>query len=75
MVTLFMDAWRLRDHIMEKGDYCYEANGMIHGVTVAEEETLHINIADGPILFYNDDGLTHYAGWEQMDAIKSASEK
>lgn len=64
---------RVRDHVLETGDYLFEANGMIHEETVAEEETLHINIADGPILFFDDNSLTHYVGWEQMEQVKNAA--
>lgn len=66
---------RVRDMVMEAGDYVYEANGMIHEATTALEETVQLNIADGPILFFNDDALTHYAGWEQMRAIQEKHAK
>jgi quercetin dioxygenase-like cupin family protein len=61
---------KLRDLILEAGDYLFEPNGMIHGVTEALEDTVQLNIADGPILFFNETSLTHYAGWEQMQRIR-----
>jgi len=61
---------QVRDMVLEAGDYQYEANGMIHETTTALEDTIHLNIADGPILFFNDNGFTHYAGWEQMYAVQ-----
>jgi hypothetical protein len=57
---------KIRDLILEKGDYLFEPNGMLHPITEALEDTLQLNIADGPILFYDENNLTHYAGWEQM---------
>ncbi|MCY4426411.1 MAG: cupin domain-containing protein [Halieaceae bacterium] len=57
---------KVRDQVMEAGDYVYEANGMLHEATVALEDTVHLNIADGPILFFRDGEFTHYVGWEQM---------
>lgn len=53
-------------NVLESGDYIYEANGMVHGTTEALEDTVHLNIADGPILFFSETGITGYAGWEQM---------
>lgn len=62
-----------RHHVMSEGDYIYEANGVIHDETTALEDTIHLNIADGPIVFYNDDGLQAYFGWEQVEGIKKAA--
>ena len=65
---------RIRDLVQGAGDYVYEANGMIHESTLAEEDTVHLNIADGPILFYRDGAFTHYVGWEQMHALQQRSQ-
>jgi len=62
---------RVRDTILETGDYLYEANGMIHDETEALEDTMHINIADGPLMFFNDEGMTQYLGWEQLERMKA----
>lgn len=64
---------QIRDQIVEAGDYLYEANGMLHEETIALEDTVHINIADGPILFFRDGGFTHYVGWEQMYKLQQQS--
>ena len=58
---------KLRDTVLEAGDYLYEANGMIHQETEALEETLHLNIADGPLLFFDGNNFTSYLGWEQVE--------
>ena len=63
----------VRDQIMDAGDYLYEPNGVIHDRTEALEDTIHLNIADGPIVFFNDEGITHYASWEQMAGIGAAA--
>ncbi len=57
---------RLRDAELGPGDYIHEANGMVHDETEALEDTLQLNIANGPLLFFNDTEITGLAGWEQM---------
>ena len=64
---------QVRDQVLEAGDYLYEANGMIHEETTALEDTVHLNIADGPVLFYADNAFTHYVGWEQMRRLQDRS--
>ena len=61
---------QLRGMVQEAGDYSYEANGMIHDATTALEDTIYLNIADGPILMFRDGAFTHYIGWEQMYALQ-----
>ena len=61
---------RVRDMILEAGDYVYEANGMIHGETLALEDTVHLNIADGPLLMFDENNFTHYVGAEQMQDVQ-----
>ncbi len=63
---------KLRDTQLKAGDYMYEANGIIHDETVALEDTVHLNIADGPILFFDDSAITHYVGWEQIQKLLNA---
>jgi hypothetical protein len=60
---------KLRDVELGPGDYIHEANGMVHDETVALEDTLQLNIADGPLLFFSDTEVTGVAGWEQMRKI------
>jgi len=62
----------VRDGVLEAGDYVYEANGMVHEKTAALEDTEYLFICDGPVLFYNDEGFTHYIGWEQMRQLEEA---
>ena len=64
---------QLRDRELAAGDYNYEPNGIIHDETMALEDTVHLNIADGPVVFYDDDGLTSYFGWEQVEALRRAA--
>jgi len=62
----------VRDGVLEAGDYLYEANGMLHDKTTALEDTEYLFICDGPVVFYDDDGLTHYIGWEEMERMRQA---
>ncbi len=61
---------QVRDGILEAGDYVYEPNGMVHGSTIALEDTDYIFICEGPVLFYDDDGFVGYLGWEEIQRIK-----
>jgi quercetin dioxygenase-like cupin family protein len=64
---------RLRDVELGPGDYVHEANGMVHDETEALEDTLQLNIADGPLLFFSETEITGIAGWEQMRRIGERS--
>ncbi len=64
---------QVRDGVLEAGDYVYEANGMIHEKTTALEETEYLFLCDGPVLFFDDSGLTHYIGWEEMERLRQAA--
>ena len=64
---------KVRDEILNAGDYDYEPNGVLHGETEALEDTEYLFICDGPIIFYNKDGLTSYMGWEELARMKEAS--
>jgi len=63
---------QVRDGVLNAGDYDYEPNGVLHGATVALEDTEYLFICDGPVLFYNDDGLTSYLGWEELERMREA---
>ena len=65
----------VRDGILEAGDYIYERNGMIHQETKALEDTEYLFLCDGPILLYDENGFTGYAGWEELERLKAAHEK
>ena len=59
------------------GDYIYERNGMVHDETRAVEDTEYLFICNGPLVFYDENGITSYMGWEQLqrmrDAVKAAA--
>jgi anti-sigma factor ChrR (cupin superfamily) len=64
---------QVRDGVLETGDYDYEPNGVLHGATTALEDTEYLFVCEGPVLFYNEDGLTHYLGWEELQRMKDAA--
>ena len=63
---------QVRDGVLNAGDYDYEPNGVLHGATTALEDTEYLFICDGPVLFYNDDGLQSYLGWEELHRMRGA---
>ena len=63
---------QLRNSVLEAGDYTYEPNGVIHEETLALEDTVHLNIGDGPVVFFNEQGITHYFSWEQVERLRVA---
>jgi len=64
---------QVRDGLLNVGDYDYEPNGVLHGATTALEDTEYLFICDGPVLFYNDDGLQYYLGWEELHRMREAA--
>ncbi len=64
---------QVRDGVLNTGDYDYEPNGVLHGATTALEDTEYLFICDGPVLFYNDDGLQSYLGWEELHRMREAA--
>ncbi len=64
----------VRDGVLEAGDYIYERNGMIHEKTEALEDTEYIFIGEGPLIFYDESGITGYFGWEQVAQMKAGYE-
>ena len=65
---------QVRDGILEAGDYDYEPNGVLHGATTALEDTEYLFVCEGPVLFFNGEGLTHYLGWEELQRMKEAAQ-
>ena len=65
---------QVRDGVLNAGDYDYEPNGVLHGATTALEDTEYMFICDGPVLFYNKDGITNYLGWEELQRMKDAAQ-
>jgi anti-sigma factor ChrR (cupin superfamily) len=64
---------QVRGGVLSAGDYDYEPNGVLHGATTALEDTEYLFICDGPVLFYSDDGLQSYLGWEELHRMRSAA--
>ena len=65
---------QVRDGVLNAGDYDYEPNGVLHGATVALEDTEYLFICDGPVMFYDDNGLTSYLSWEELARMKAAAQ-
>ena len=64
---------RVRDGELNAGDYDYEPNGVLHGATEAMEDTEYLFVCEGPVLFYDENGLTSYLGWEELERMRSAA--
>ena len=64
---------QVRDGVLNAGDYDYEPNGVLHGATTALEDSEYLFICDGPVLFYGDDGLESYLGWEELQRMRAAA--
>jgi anti-sigma factor ChrR (cupin superfamily) len=64
----------IRDGTLEAGDYIYERNGMIHEQTSALEDTDYLFICEGPMVFYDEQGITGYFGWEEVARIQAGFE-
>jgi len=64
---------QVRDGVLNAGDYDYEPNGVLHGATTALEDSEYLFICDGPVLFYNDDGLQSYLGWEELTRMRDGA--
>jgi anti-sigma factor ChrR (cupin superfamily) len=64
---------KVRDGVLNAGDYDYEPNGVLHGATEALEDTEYLFVCEGPVLFYNEDGLTNYLGWEELLRLREAA--
>jgi quercetin dioxygenase-like cupin family protein len=61
---------KVRDGILETGDYVYEPNGVLHGATEALEDTEYLFICNGPLLYFNDSQFTGYLGWEELERMR-----
>jgi anti-sigma factor ChrR (cupin superfamily) len=64
---------QVRDGILEAGDYDYEPNGVIHDSTVALEDTEYLFVCEGPLIYFDDNGLTGYLGWEEVRRLSDAA--
>ena len=64
---------QVRDGILNAGDYDYEPNGVLHDETLALEDTEYLFICDGPVVFFDEEGLTSYLSWEEMARMQAAA--
>ena len=64
---------QVRDGVLEAGDYDYEPNGMLHGKTEALEDTEYLFVCEGPVVFFDDEGITRYLSWEEMQQLKDSA--
>ena len=65
---------KVRDGILETGDYVYEPNGVLHGATEALEDTDYLFICNGPLLYFNNDTFTGYLGWEELEKWRATAQ-
>jgi anti-sigma factor ChrR (cupin superfamily) len=61
---------KVRDGVLNSGDYVYEPNGVLHGATEALEDTEYLFICNGPLLYFDDDKFTAYLGWEEVERMR-----
>lgn len=61
---------RVRDGLLQKGDYVYEPNGVLHGDTEALEDTEYLFICNGPLLYFSEHQFTGYLGWEEIEKLR-----
>ena len=64
---------KIRDGVISEGDYDYEPNGVIHTEVTALEDSEYLFACEGPVLFYDKDGLTTYLGWEEITRMTEAA--
>lgn len=62
---------KVRDGILDAGDYVYEPNGVLHGDTEALEDTEYLFICNGPLLYFNEHTFTGYLGWEELEKMRA----
>ena len=65
---------QVRGGVLEAGDYDYEPNGVLHGETTALEDTEYLFVCEGPVVFFNEDGLTVYKSWEELKRLKDSAD-
>lgn len=64
---------KVRDGVLNAGDYIYEPNGMLHGATTALEDTEYLFISNGAVLFFDEEqGFTSYLSWEELRRMEEA---
>ena len=61
---------QVRDLILNLGDYVYEANSVIHDENRALEDTEFLFVSNGAVVFFDDNGLTEYLSWEEIERLR-----
>jgi hypothetical protein len=46
---------------------------VLHGATTALEDTEYLFVCEGPVVFFDKDGITNYLGWEELQRMKDAA--
>ena len=64
---------QVRDNVLEAGDFLFEPNGMIHHKTEALEDVDYLMLADGPVIFFDEDNFTGYFGWEELRRLQAGA--
>ena len=64
---------QVRDNILGPGDFLFEPNGMVHYATEALEDVDYLMLADGPVLFFDENGFTGYFGWEELRRLEAGA--
>ena len=54
---------QVRDGVLNAGDYDYEPNGVLHGETVALEDTEYLFLCEGPVRDFTDASRTDAAAY------------
>ena len=61
---------RVRDGVLNAGDYVYEPAGVLHDATTALEDTVYLFICDGTVLYFDDNAFTGFTNWETIEKMK-----
>ena len=61
---------RVRDGVLNAGDYVYEPAGVLHDATTALEDTVYLFICDGTVLYFYDITFTGFTNWETIEKLK-----
>ena len=46
---------------------------MVHYATEALEDVDYLMLADGPVLFFDENGFTGYFGWEELRRLEAGA--
>src|SRR6516225_649410 len=55
---------KVRNGVLNAGDYVYEPSGILHDAT-------YLFICTGAVLFFDEKGFTRYTNWEVMEQLRS----